>query len=433
MTRPTVDFDHHSAVYAANPDEHHAAQREECPVAWSEHYGGFWALSRYSDVREVSTCPERFSSRHDVPNDGVAFTGITIPEQSPFPMPPVESDAPHHREYRKILNPAFSPEAVDKLRPVIQQIVDWCIDQHVESGAIDFVDHLGSPVPAMVTMYLMGIELDEWESWAEPLHHFVAVARDDPARADVDEKTMALIPRILDNVARRRQQPTGGVINALIDGRIGGCALDDVEIASTVFVLLGAGVDTTTALLSGVFHHLDGDRSLRTAILDRPDGIQTSCEEFLRYLSPNPTEARTVVTDTHIGNTPVAAGERILVNWYAANHDPSAFSDPDTVDITRKPNRHVAFGMGVHRCVGSHLARAIYQITISTVLRRLPDYRLDHAEIVPYADRSMVNGFVRMPGVFTPGPRIGAQLPVNAMSADQQNPTTAEEHTHAQH
>jgi cytochrome P450 len=423
--RPT-DFDHHSAAYAADPDAVHRQLRTECPVAWSDQHGGFWFLNRYDDVREVATHPERFSSRHEVPNDGCSYTGITIPEGAPFPMPPVESDPPAHRDYRRLLNPFFSPAAVEDLKPLIQDIVDYCIDQHIDSGAIDFVYHIGNPVPALVTMYLTGIPLDEWESFATPLHDNVAIPPDSPRRPEVEAQIVQVAGRIFENIAQQRTQPSSGVIRALIEGTIEGRSLDDAEIVATVFLLLSAGVDTTTALLSGVFRHLDQYPEQRVEILSSTTAVHRSGEEFLRYLTPNTTDARTATAATSIGKIKIDQGQRVLVNWYAANHDPAGFDDADSVDLSRWPNRHVAFGLGIHRCLGSHLARAIYAVTIPTVLRRMPDYRLDRTVIEPYADRGMVNGYVRMRGTFTPGPRVGATLPMQSAVASPGGALTAQ-------
>ena len=185
-------------------------------------------------------------------------------------------------------------------------------------------------------------------------------------------------------------------------------APDDAE--AVVLLTIGGGVDTTTSVTSAALLHLSRHPADRRRLVAEPDLLDSAIEEFLRVYPPARTHARTAVRDTELGGCPVAKGDRVLLSEVSANHDESAFPDADRFVIDRFPNRHVAFGLGIHRCPGSHLARAQFKEMLRQVLERMPDYTVRDADVVEYTNWSAIGGWARLPATFTPGRRIGPRI-----------------------
>ena len=175
---------------------------------------------------------------------------------------------------------------------------------------------------------------------------------------------------------------------------------------------LGGGVDTTSGMLSHTFAYLDEHPEHRARLRDDPDFLRLGTEEFLRWVSPIRMLARTVTKDTELGGQQLRAGDRVNVSFSAANRDEAMFDDPDTVVLDRFPNRHAGFGIGIHRCLGSNLARVVFQIVLRQILTRMPDYRIDRARAESYQTLSIVNGWVTIPSFFSPGTRQGSGLSI---------------------
>jgi cytochrome P450 len=170
---------------------------------------------------------------------------------------------------------------------------------------------------------------------------------------------------------------------------------------------VGGGVDTTTSLASSALVHLNRDRELRERLITEPDLLEPATEEFLRVYPPLASIARTARQDIELRGCAIRSGERVLISRHAANFDEEAFERPEEFIVDRFPNRHVSFGLGPHRCSGSHLARLMFQEMMRQILGRMPDYEIDEDRIEPYPDRGMVQGWASLPARFTPGPRGG--------------------------
>jgi cytochrome P450 len=179
------------------------------------------------------------------------------------------------------------------------------------------------------------------------------------------------------------------------------------ELASVLWNLVGGGLDTTTSLTSLSLHHLDEHPELREELIHRPELVATATEEFLRYYSVNESLTRTVTRDTELGGQQLRRGDYVLISWLSANHDESVFEQAEQVVLDRTPNRHLAFGVGPHRCIGMHMARSMFRVLLGEVLRRIPDYRIDREATQFYAGNPELTGVVKMPATFTPGPRVG--------------------------
>ncbi len=401
--RPVVAFDHHSPEFAADPVGALAALRDTCPVAWSESYGGFWVLTRYEDVSNVLSDATVFSSRHDL-EAGSAYQGASIPPP-PMRFVPLELDPPFFLPYRRLLNPSFSPAAVARQRSLVVRVTDWCIDQVKETGSIDFVDDLASPVPAMVTLSLLGLPIEDWPRHAAAWHGSVAHPPESPAHAEAVAAQMSIREDLATDVERRRAQPKrerSGLIDVCVDAEINGAPIDQKTLVDIFVLVLAGGVDTTTGAAAGALAYLSEHHADRARLVAEPDLIVPACEEFLRWITPSPVLGRTVNVATEIGGRSIAREERVMANLFAANRDPVAFERPEEVEFDRPNNRHAAFGFGIHRCIGANLARMEIQTMISRVLARMPDYEVDVDHVERYHTAGIQNGYISVPATFSP-------------------------------
>jgi cytochrome P450 len=183
--------------------------------------------------------------------------------------------------------------------------------------------------------------------------------------------------------------------------------LTDDELVSVLWNLIGGGLDTTTSLTALALHHLDAHPDQRRRLVDEPELLGTATEEFLRYFSVNETLTRTVTCDADLGGQRLRRGDHLMLSWLSANRDARVFDRPDEVVLDREVNPHLAFGVGPHRCIGLHMARTMFDVLVRRVLARLPDYAVDRAATQFYAGNPELNGVVRMPATFTPGPPTG--------------------------
>lgn len=408
---PVVDFDHHSAEFHADRHAEWATLRRQCPVAHNPRYGGFWVTSGYDEVAAVSRDAETYSSRHQRDSDdGIDYLGIAgIPRAPAIPTAGIaEVEGPRHTALRRALNPRLVPPAVARMEPLMEATTTWCLDQRIETGAIDLVLDLANPVPAILTMDLVGLPRDGWHRYAELFHGTIAHR---PGSAEF-RQAMANLPAMLaelrEEVADRRQRGRDDLLTALVELDVGdGRRLTDDELVAVLWNLVGGGLDTTTSLTALTLHHLDRHPDLRRRLTEDPGLLATATEEFLRYFSVNETLTRTVTRDVELGGQRMRRGDHLMLSWLSANRDERTFDRPDEVVLDRTPNPHLAFGVGPHRCIGMHMARTMFQVIVRQVLTRLPDYRVDRDATRFYEGNPELNGLVTMPATFTPGPRVG--------------------------
>lgn len=404
---PRVDFDHHSPEFANDPIGAYRSIRDRCPVAWTDAHGGYWVPTQYADIWAVARDDQTFSSaRTPYGGDGTAFI---IPKRPGAVQLPIELDPPDSVPYRRLLNPILTTTAVDALKPVISEITTSTIDSFIELGRCDLVLDLANPVPAQVTLEWLGFGTDDWERFSLPLHDIFASPPGSERLRRGEEGLGYVHERIRKLIADRRREPAGDVVSHLLAGVIGDRPITDEELQSMIFLVILGGVDTTTSLTGQALVYLARNPEARTALAADPSLRDSATEEFLRVFAPSQSMARTVMADKELGGCQLRKGDRILLPWVAANFDPEAFPDPDDVRLDRMPNRHTSFGIGVHRCAGSHLARAMFSEMLDQVLRRLPDYEIDETALVAYPSRGNQTGWDSVPATFTPGPR-GAAL-----------------------
>jgi cytochrome P450 len=397
-TAATVHFDHHDPEFAKDPWPQLAHLRQTCPVARSEAYDGFWVLTGYDEIKQVAHDDATFSSAETIlipPKKNASQKSI-----------PIEMDAPEFVEYRKIMQSLFAPPAVERLNPVIEYYANHCIDEFIENGEVDIVHDFADPLPVMVTLHKLGLPIDEWRRYAEPMHKTVFLRQDNPARAGVLEELGWIVGTIKEAIAQRKEAPRDDMITYLLNTKPFGEPVSDHAVQEMVMLTMQGGFDTTGSAISSALLHLDRDRDARQRLIDEPDLMRTAIEEFLRVGAPQFALARTAKRDTEVGGCPISKGDRLLLVWASANRDEGVFERADEVVLDRFPNRHMAFGLGAHRCLGSTLARRQIQVALEAILRRLPDYEVDHDRLVRAETIGVTYGTFAMPITFTPGRRV---------------------------
>jgi cytochrome P450 len=320
-------------------------------------------------------------------------------------------DPPEQRHYRQVLNPYLSPAAVQRWVPVADELVAACLDEKIESGRIDFVDDLANVVPAVLTLAMLGVPLAKWSLYCEPTHASVYTPPDSPDYARVQQAAMDMYMDLFAELTEIKASPRPGMIDALAKAQINGKAPDDMELVGVLALLIGGGFDTTTALtahsLEWLAEHPDQRERLSA---NREELLDSATEEFLRFFTPAPGDGRTISADCVIAGQEFKEGERLWLSWAMSNRDPNVFPRPNEVDLARTGNRHHSFGLGIHRCIGSNMARMVFKRMLLAVLDRMPDYRCDSAAAVHYPTIGVIQGMQHLPATFTPGPRVGAGL-----------------------
>jgi len=263
----------------------------------------------------------------------------------------------------------------------------------------------------LVTMDVFGFPLDEWRAFSDPFHE---MAFSSPSTPGFTERTGAFLDfffrRVDEEVAIRRDAPQDDFLTHLATGTIEGAPLSREQIHDLAFNIMAGGVDTTTSLTSNTLLYLARNPAKRQQLIDNPGLMPLACEEFVRFFTPVQALARNAKHDVEVDGWQIDEGDRVLLAYAAGNRDPAAFDNPDEVRLDRYPNKHIGFGAGMHRCLGSFLARLMFQVMVTEVLGRMPDYRVIEEEAVPYPSVSKVNGWIHIPATFTPGKKVGAVI-----------------------
>jgi cytochrome P450 len=398
---PKIDFDHHSPAHARDPISAYRELRDEAPVAWTDAHDGFWVLSTYDTVFDAARNPAVFSSARSADDDRLS---VLIPKREHELHIPIELDPPEFRKYRGIINRYMSPAAVAEMTELVERHTTTFVDEVVETGECDFTDLIG--IPAALTLEWLGLSVGLWRDYAKAFHILLS---EFPGSPGFDRTVREDLPRLADatrqTIAARRSLPANDAISLLLEEKVDGRGLDDDEVFSIVDLLIAGGVSTVASLLSHTFVWLYEHPDIRERLINDRSLMDHAIEEFLRYFTPAQAVARTVAEDGEFHGCPMRKGDRVLMAWASANRDGREFEDPDTLDVTRWPNRHVAFGLGPHRCAGAHLARVIVRSALTQVLERMPDYVVDVAALEHFPDQSVSVGFRSIPATFTPGPR----------------------------
>ena len=409
-----VDFDHHSDAFNLNEVEANAELRRRCPVAWNENYGGFWFLTSYQAVAQAARDGDTFAHKYDPDAaDGVNYQGeMGVPRPEGQPALGIgEVDGPYHQALRRGLAPSFSPRTVAQMRPFIEQAAHWFIDQRIADGEMDLVLDYASPVPAILTMKLMGLPYDNWQLYANLFHSVMAHPTDSDAYNEAIAAVPAMMDGLLDFARARRAAPRNDLTSFLVDFEFDGKHLSDSQLLDILWNLIAGGVDTTTSQTALSLLHLANHPQLRQQLTDSPALYSTAVDEYLRYFSVNQQLSRTVTRDVVLGGQQLRRNDQLVLSWLAANHDEEEFDRPHDVILDRFPNRHLAFGLGPHRCIGSHLARTMFEVMLRAVLERIPGYRVDLNGVDEYLGNPSMTGLGTLPVTFVPGRSRGTPRP----------------------
>ena len=362
--------------FLADPYPTYHRLRAEDPVHHSPL--GFWVLTRYEDVASVLRDP-RFIKEPLAALVAARF-GAEVPRGVGLSM--LDRDPPDHTRLRSLVSKAFTPRVVEGLRPRIQQIVDELVTRAEAVGSMDVIEEFAYPIPVNVICEMLGVPVadhERFKGWSLD----IARGLDSiwlPPDSEIPRRSAASRHAISDYfrglIAERRARPRGDLLSALIAAEEAGDKLNEEELLATCILLLIAGHETTVNLIgNGMLALLRNPRELRR-LRETPGLITSAVEELLRYDGPVQRTARVASADATIGGRTIARGEMVMPFIGAADRDPSQFTDPDRLDLTRSDNRHIAFGWGIHFCLGAPLARVEGQIAIDTLVRRLPTLEL---------------------------------------------------------
>ena len=396
-----VDYDPTLPAVMADPyPVLHRLQDEE-PVHWNASLKG-WVLTRYDHVRDGLRDPRLSAERiqafvRQLPAEARAEIQDLARALSLWT---VFLDPPEHNRLRRLLAPWFSAGALQRMRPRIQDIVDGLIDRVTDHGEMELIGDLAYPLPATVIAEVLGIppgDRDQFKAWSDELAVFVGRSLTLPGRLDRAQTALiALDNYFRDIIAERRAKPRDDIMSRLIAAEERGDILSDDELVANCILLLFAGHETTTNLIGNGLLSLLRDPDQLRLLRDEPELIGSAVEEFLRYDGPVAVAARVVREDFEIDGQRLKRGDRVYLMVDAANRDPRQFDDPDRLDIRRPHNPHLAFGYGIHLCLGAPLARIEGQIAIATVLRRLPRLELGRAG-PEWRDSLMLRGLSSLP------------------------------------
>jgi cytochrome P450 len=383
------DFDHTDPHWTENPYPIWEELRAASPVVHTGRFLGCYMPTTYEAVREISYDTEHFSSRRVIVRD------VRPPITSR--APPITSDPPEHKPAKQLLLPPFTPDATKKLEPRVRAICNELIDGFIADGKCDAAARYSKHIPTRTIAHMLGIPEKDSDLFIKWIHEILELGiKDDSSLMRAVQEMTAYFAG---HVEARKQNPTDDLITTLMNAKTkDGQPLAPEHVLGSVRLLLIAGIDTTWSAIGASLWHLARTPSDRERLIAEPELMPGAIEEFLRAFSPV-TMAREVMKDTTISGCPVKAGNMVLLSFPAANRDPAAFPDPDKVVIDRKENRHAAFGLGIHRCVGSNLARMEMTVAIEEWLKRIPDFRLDPAGKVKWSEGT-VRGPRQLPLLF---------------------------------
>lgn len=387
----STDYDIFDARYVEDPFAIWDELRASCPVAHTDRWGGSWMPTRYADVTALAHDVAHFSSREV----GVLPAAAGDDDLLPAGLPPINSDPPVHGWSRRLLLPSFSHRRVEGLTPLTRDWCDQLIDGFIASGRADAAAGYAQQIPVRVIALVLGVPAELADTFTGWVRDVLEFGYDEERRIKARDEIVTYFAGVM---AERRAAPGDDLISELLHTEIDGEPIPDHHVIGTVALTLIAGVDTTWSAIGSSLWHLATHPEDRRRLVAEPDLIPTAVEELLRAYSPV-TMARIVAEDVEVGGCPMKTGDRVLMSFPAANRDPEAFADADKVIIDREENRHVAFGVGIHRCAGSNLARMEVRIAIETWLRRIPEFRLADGGEVTWAG-GQVRGPRNLPVVF---------------------------------
>lgn len=372
----TSDFDVLDESYVRNPYPRWDELRQKCPIARTDRRGRAWLPTTYADVTAMARDIEHFSSANTAVIDTVDEPETPI---LTYGLPPITSDPPLHTWTRRLLLPWFSHQRVESYEPMTRVLCGSLVEAHLAAGHADAAAEYAQQIPVRVIGSILGVPEEltgTFTGWVRDVLEFA----DDPER--VQRGMFGIGYYLWDRINERRDTDGDDLLTYLLHAQVDGDSVDDMVILGMAILTMIAGIDTTWSAIGSSLWHLATNDEDRARLVADPALMDTAVEELLRAYSPV-TMARIVTGDVEVNGCPMKQGDKLLMNFPAANRDPSVFERADEVLLDREQNRHVAFGSGIHRCAGSNLARMELRVALEEWLARVPVFHLaEGAEVL---------------------------------------------------
>ena len=377
-------FDHND-VTQTGPEAHalYREMRDKCPIGHSDQHGGFTFLLDYKDVNDVAHKPGLFGS---FPN---SVPHVPVPR----PMVPLQVNPPDHQGYRTMLNPFFTPQRVATLEPAVRSFTAQLAEELAGRDEFDAFEMFAAPIPVFTLSTFFSLPEELHGEFQRLTHSFIHELTTDPESAmRAALELYAILGELLDE--RRAAPREGDLLSDIASGEVNGRPIEEEDALDICIVLALAGIDTTQNAIANSLRLLGHRPDLRHTLIDKPELFPTAVEELLRYEGPVQATGRTVSEDCTSLGINFSKEDPVLLVWMAANRDPKEFPDPEEVLLDRDPNRHLAFGAGIHRCLGAHVGRLELRVALEEFLRRIPDYEITDTLDDP---NKWVTGIIRGP------------------------------------
>jgi len=373
----------------ADPQSIYNMLREHSPILRTEQSGTM--IARHEDVEFALRHAELFSSDMDAISIG-----------NVRPLIPLQINPPEHVKYRRLLDPLFAPKQVALLENDVRKLSNQLIDDFIDTGECEFNGAFAIPLPCTVFLRLLGLPLEDLDLFLQFKNNIIRPETRDQEeyekiQAETGQQIYAYFDKVLDE---RERQPRDDMLTGFLEADVDGNRLTREDILDICYLFLLAGLDTVTASVGCMVSYLAQHPEQRQRLVDDPSQIPGAVEELLRWETPVPGVPRVVAEDVELGGEHLEPGERVTVLLGSANIDEHGFPEPENVDFERPANRHLAFGGGVHRCLGSHLARLELRVALEQLHERIPDYSIKPGEEPQYT--MGIRAVEHLPLVFTP-------------------------------
>jgi cytochrome P450 len=388
---PHLDFNHRSSDVALNREDISKALRAT-PIFHTDAFGGYYVVTSHQLAKDVLRQSENFTT---VKTNGEG--GVTIPP-APFSFVPAEVDGPDHARLRRALNPLFSPQSLQKIRPVMEAAVQEAVASALARGEFDIVHDIAEPLPAKIILTYLGFDPEQARTVVNAGQSAMGTSADPDAAALGFARMKSVIE---DLIAARTAEPKDDAVSYMIEQQVS--PLTGTDLYWAVFTLAVGGIENVAALLENALLHIAQTPELRARLIAEPALVPQAVEEFLRYFTPGGGLARTALRDVEIGGVTLKAGDRIFAWLPSANKDESTFAESDTVNIDRTElTQHLSLGHGRHFCIGASLARMEIAYIIQQVLAAMPEYTVDVANAKRFENAGNMYGWWKMPAKVRP-------------------------------
>lgn len=388
VTEWATDWDHLDPRWRDDPYPIWDDLRQQCPVAHTNRFLGAYLPTSLSAVKAIAYDTDAFSSRRVVVRE--------VRLEPPVSSPPITSDPPEHKPAKRLLLPPFTPGEMKKLEPRTRAVCNELIDKFIKDSHCDAAQQYTRHIPVRVIAHLLGVPEADGNLFIRWIHEILELGITDDVT--LMRALQEMTQYFAEFVAERTKRPGDELISRIIMARNDGKPLPPEHVLGMLRLLLIAGIDTTWSGIGSSLWHLAKTPTDRDRLVADPALMPSAIEEFLRAYAPV-AMAREVIKDTVVDGCPMKAGHMVLLSFPAANRDPAVFPDADKVIIDRKENRHAAFGLGIHRCVGSNLARMEMTVAVEEWLKRIPKFQLDPSAPVTWSEGT-VRGPRQLPIVF---------------------------------